>query len=81
MFVVLKFIRIIFYCGPNFYLNMDNILFFIKYILVQSSNRSALLILFFRKHKIENNLKKTAIKQVIIHLSKLLTFIFKKIIM
>ena len=33
---------------------------------------------FFRKHKIVNNLKRVTIKQVIIHLSKLLKFIFRK---
>ena len=33
---------------------------------------------FFRKHKIVNNLKRATIKQVIIHLSKLLKFIFRK---
>ena len=33
---------------------------------------------FFRKHKIVNNLKRTTIKQMIIHLSKLPNFIFRK---
>ena len=34
---------------------------------------------FFRKHKMAKNLKRVTIKQVIIHLSKLLKFIFRKI--
>ena len=33
---------------------------------------------FFRNHKIVNNLKRATIKQFIIHLSKLLKFIFRK---
>ena len=48
------------------------ILYWSKVLTDQSEYR------FIRKHKIVNNPKRATIKQVIIHLSKLLKFIFRK---
>ena len=53
-------------------------IFTVSDLLVQSSNRSPRMMSNFRKHKITKDLKRATVEQLIIYLSKLQKFIFRK---